>query len=154
MLTSSLHNIKISDTNCLLSVFHFLLIENVIAINVDTNRTNTMSWRPSIEDVQYAYNERSTLFFRLSTSWEDDKYFFLARLHSSLYQKKISKGFYLFDVGKIISVKSGISNKCATIEVDYDENGEICKVDIRLNDYVSDEVKIPKKCYQWRLLEL
>jgi hypothetical protein len=51
-------------------------------------------------------------------------------------------------------VESDISNKCATIELDYDENGGICKVDIRLNDYVSDEVKIPKKCYQWRLLEL
>jgi hypothetical protein len=43
LLTSSLHNIKISDTNCLLSVFHYLLIENVIAINVDTIGTNTMS---------------------------------------------------------------------------------------------------------------
>jgi hypothetical protein len=51
-------------------------------------------------------------------------------------------------------VESGISNKCATIKVDYDENSGICKVDIRLNDYVLDEVKIPKKCYQWRLLEL
>ncbi len=154
LLTSSFHNIKISDTNCSLSVFHFLLIENVIAINVDTNRTNTMSWRPSIEDVQYVYNEYITFFFRLSTSWEDDKYFFLAQLHSSLYQKKNPKGFFLFDIGKIISVESGISNKCATIKVDYNENGGIRKVDIRLNDYVSDEVKIQKKCYQWRLLEL
>jgi hypothetical protein len=51
-------------------------------------------------------------------------------------------------------VESGISNKCATIEVDYDENGGICKVDICLNDYVSDKVKISNKCYQWRLLEL
>ncbi len=51
-------------------------------------------------------------------------------------------------------MESGISNKCATIEVDYNENGRICKVDLRLNDYVSDEVKIPKKCYQWRILEL
>ncbi len=149
-----MHNTKISDTNCLLSVFHFLLIENIIAINVDTNRTNTVSWRPSIEDVQYAYNERSTFFFRLSTSWEDDKYFFLAWLHSSLYHKKNPKFFFLFDVGKIISVESGISNKCATIEVDCNKNGGICKVDVRLNDYVSDEVKIPKICYQWRLLEL
>ncbi len=149
-----MHNINISDTNCLLSVFHFLLIENIIAINVDTNRTNTMSWRPSFEDVQYGYNERSTLFFRLSTSWEDDKYFFLAQLHSSLYQKKIPKGFFLFNAVKIISVESGISNKCATIEVDYNENSGICKVDVRLNDYVLDEVKIPKKCYQWKLLEL
>jgi hypothetical protein len=35
--------------------------------------------------------------------------------------KKIPKGFFLFDVGKIISMESGISNKCATIKVDYDE---------------------------------
>ena len=143
-----MHNIKISDTNCLLSVFHFLLIENGIAINVDNNRTNTMSWRPRIEDVQYAYNECSTFFFKLSTCWEDDKYFFSVQLHSSLYQKKILKRFFLFDVGKIISVESGISNKCATIEVDYNENGGICKVDICLYDYVSDKVKISKKCYQ------
>jgi len=68
-------------------------------------------------------------------------------------KKRFPKGFF-FNIGKIISVESGISNKCATIEVDYDENGEICKVDICLNDYVLDEVKIPKKCYQWRLLEL
>jgi hypothetical protein len=75
------------------------------------------------------------------------------QLHSSLYQIKKPKGFFLFDAGKIISVESGISNKCATIEVDYNENGGICKVDIHLNDYASDKVKIPKKCYQWRLLE-
>ncbi len=131
-----------SDTKCLLSVFHFLLIENNIAINVDTNRTNTMSWRPNIEDVQYAYNECSTLFFRLSTCWEDDKYFSPAQLHNSLYHKRIPKRFFLFDVRKIISVESGTSNKCATIKVDYDENGGICKVDICLNDYVSDKVKI------------
>jgi hypothetical protein len=76
------------------------------------------------------------------------------RLNSSLYQKKIPKRFFLFDVGKIISVESGISKKCATIEVDYDENGGIYKIDICLNDYVLDKVKISKKCYQWRLLEL
>jgi hypothetical protein len=69
-------------------------------------------------------------------------------------KKKIPKGFFLFDVGKIISMESGISNKSATIELDYDENSGICKVEICLNDYVSDEVKISKKCYQWRLLEL
>jgi hypothetical protein len=54
---------------------------------------------------------------------------------------------FLFDIGKIISVESGISNKCAKIEVDYDENGGICNVYVCLNDYVLDEVKIPKKCY-------
>ena len=69
-------------------------------------------------------------------------------------KKKIQKVFFLFNVGKIISVESGISNKCATIKVDYNENGRICKDDIHLNDYVSDKVKIPKKCCQWRLLEL
>jgi hypothetical protein len=60
----------------------------------------------------------------------------------------------LFDFGKIISVESGIFNKCATIKVDYDENGGFCKIDICLNDYVSDKVKNSNKCYQWRLLEL
>ena len=33
-------------------------------------------------------------------------------------KKKIPKGFFMFNVGKIISVESGISNKCAIIEVD------------------------------------
>jgi hypothetical protein len=51
-------------------------------------------------------------------------------------------------------VESGISNKCETIEVDYNEIGGICKVDTCLNDYVSDKVKISKKCYQWRPPEL
>jgi hypothetical protein len=60
----------------------------------------------------------------------------------------------LFDVGKIISVESGISNKCATIEVDYNENKGIGKVHICLNDYVLDKVKISNKCSQWRFLEL
>jgi hypothetical protein len=69
-------------------------------------------------------------------------------------KKKIPNRYFLFNVGKIISVESGISNKCATIEVDYNENGGISKVDICLNDYVLDKVKISKKCYQWRLLEL
>jgi hypothetical protein len=69
-------------------------------------------------------------------------------------KKNDSLMFFLFDVRKIISVESGISNKCATIEVDYGENGGICKVDICLNDYVSDKVKISKKCSQWKLLEL
>jgi hypothetical protein len=59
----------------------------------------------------------------------------------------------LFNVGKIISVESGISNKCATIKVDYDENGGVSKVDICLNDYVLDKGNISNKCYQQRLLE-
>jgi hypothetical protein len=54
----------------------------------------------------------------------------------------------------ITSVESGISNKCATFEVDYNGNGGICKVEICLNYYVSDKVKISNKCYQWRLIEL
>ncbi len=153
MLTSLLHNINMSDTNCLLSVFHFLLIKNNIAMNVDTNRTNTTSWRPSIEDVQYAYNECSTFFFRLSTCWEDDKYFFSAQLRSNLHQKRFPEDF-LFNVGKIISVESGILNKCATIKADYDENGGICKFNIYLNEYVLDKVEISNKCYHWMPLEL
>jgi hypothetical protein len=51
-------------------------------------------------------------------------------------------------------VESGISNKCATIEVDYDENSGICNVYVCLNDYVLDEEKISKKCYQWRVFEI
>ncbi len=74
--------------------------------------------------------------------------------YTVVFTKKNPKRFFLFNVRKIISVESGISNKCATIKVDCNENGRICKVDIRLNDYVSDKVKIPKKCHQWRLLEL
>jgi hypothetical protein len=69
-------------------------------------------------------------------------------------KKKSLKVFLLFNVGKIISVESGISNKCATIKVDYNENGRICKDNTCMNDYVSDKVKNLNKCYQWRLLEL
>jgi hypothetical protein len=76
------------------------------------------------------------------------------RDYTADFTKKNLKRFFPFNVGKIISVESGISNKCATIKVDYDENGGIYKVYICLNDYVSDEENIPKKCYQWRLLEI
>jgi hypothetical protein len=79
---------------------------------------------------------------------------FLWHDYTVVFTKKNPKMFFLFNVGKIISVESGISNKGATIKVDYSEDGGICKVDIRLNDYVLDEVKILKKRYQWRLLEL
>jgi hypothetical protein len=74
--------------------------------------------------------------------------------YTAVVTKKNPKRFFLFDVGKIISVESGISNKCATIKVDYNENDRIFKVYICLNSYVSNKVKIPKKCYQWRLLEI
>jgi hypothetical protein len=60
----------------------------------------------------------------------------------------------LFNVRKIISVEYGISNKCATIKEDYDENGRICKIDICLNEYVWDKATNSNKCYQWRLLDL
>ncbi len=50
--------------------------------------------------------------------------------------KRFPKGFFLFDVGKIISVESGVSNNHATIEVDYNEKDGIRKVNICLNDYV------------------
>jgi hypothetical protein len=90
-----------SDRYCLLSVFHFLLIKNDIAIDADTNRTNTMSQRPSIEDVQYVYNEPSTFFFRLSACWEDDKDFLSAQLYSSLYQKKSQNVFFCLMLGRL-----------------------------------------------------
>jgi hypothetical protein len=34
----------------------------------------------------------------------------------------------LFDVGKIVSMEPGVSNKSATIEIDYIENDGKCKV--------------------------
>jgi hypothetical protein len=34
-------------------------------------------------------------------------------------RKDFTRGFNLFDVGKIVSVEPGIPNKSATIEVDY-----------------------------------
>ncbi len=52
-------------------------------------------------------------------------------------------------------MESGISNKSATIGVDYDENGGNYKVDICLNDYVLDKVKKFKEmlpmggCQNW-----
>jgi hypothetical protein len=49
------------------------------------------------------------------------------RDYTAVFTKKNPKRFFLFNVEKIISVESGISNKYATIEVDYDENGGICK---------------------------
>ncbi len=60
-------------------------------------------------------------------------------------RKDFPIGFYLFNVGKIVSVEPGISNKSAIIEVDYGENDGICKVDLCLNDYVTDKVKIQIK---------
>jgi hypothetical protein len=72
---------------------------------------------------------------------------------TEIFTKKGFQNGFLFNVGKIISVESGKSNKCATIDVDYGENGVICKVDICFNDYVTDKVKTSNKCYQWRLLE-
>jgi hypothetical protein len=68
--------------------------------------------------------------------------------YTVVFTKKDSLKVFLFNVGKIISVKSGISKKCATIKVDYNENSGICKVNICLNDHVSDKVKNSNKCYQ------
>ncbi len=59
----------------------------------------------------------------------------------------------MFDVGKIVSMEPGISNKSATIEVDFGENDRKCKVKLCLNDYVMDKVKVSNKRSQWRLLE-
>jgi hypothetical protein len=52
-------------------------------------------------------------------------------------RKDFPRGFNLCDVGKIVSVEPGISNKSATIEVDYSENNEKCKVKLCLDDYVT-----------------
>ncbi len=59
----------------------------------------------------------------------------------------------MFDIGKIISVESSISDENATIEVDYGENGGTCKVNLLMSDYVLDTVTISNKSSQRRLLE-
>jgi hypothetical protein len=48
-------------------------------------------------------------------------------------------------VGKIVSVEPGISNISATIEVDYGKNDRKCKVELCLNDYATDKVKVSNK---------
>ncbi len=70
-----------------------------------------------------------------------------------LTRKDFPRVFILFDVGKIVSVEPGISNKSATIELDYGANDGKCKVESCLNDYVMDKVKVSNKSSQWRLLE-
>lgn len=69
-------------------------------------------------------------------------------------KKEFPKGFFLFDVGKVTSIESCISDKCARINVDFKENGGVCTVDICLDNYATDEVKYPTFGSQWRLLEL
>jgi hypothetical protein len=56
-------------------------------------------------------------------------------------------------MGKIVSMEPCISNKSATMEVDYGENDGKCKVKLCLNDYVMNKVKVSNKNSQWRLLE-
>ena len=76
------------------------------------------------------------------------------RKYNSIFTKrKFPGGFFLFDIGKIISVESSISEESATIKVDYGENGRICDVNLWLSDYALDTITISKKCSQWRLLE-
>jgi hypothetical protein len=50
-------------------------------------------------------------------------------------------------------VEPGISNKSATIEVEYNENYGKCKGKLYLNDYVMDIEKVSNKSSQRRLLE-
>ncbi len=68
-------------------------------------------------------------------------------------RKDFPRGFNLLNVGKIVSMEPGISNKSATIEVDYGENDGKCKIKLCLNDYVMDKVKVSNKSSQWRILE-
>ncbi len=56
-------------------------------------------------------------------------------------------------MGKIDSVEPGISNKSATIEVEYSENDEKCKGKLCLNVCVVDKEKVSNKSSQRRLLE-
>ncbi len=51
-------------------------------------------------------------------------------------RKDFPRGFNLFNVGKIVSMEPGISNKSATIEVDYGENDGKCKVALGLLAYL------------------
>jgi hypothetical protein len=55
--------------------------------------------------------------------------------YTAIYTRKdFPRGFNLFNVGKIVFVEPGISNKSASIEVDYGENDGKCKVELCLND--------------------
>ncbi len=74
-------------------------------------------------------------------------------IQCNLHQERIPWRVFLFDIGKIISVESSISDESAIIEVDYGEYGGICKVDLLMSDYVSDMVTISDKSSQLRLLE-
>jgi hypothetical protein len=60
-------------------------------------------------------------------------------------RKDFPRGFNLFNMGKIVSVEPGISNKSATIEVDYGENDGKCKVKLCLSDYDTDKVRVSNK---------
>ncbi len=67
------------------------------------------------------------------------------RTYNSIFTKRKSPGgFFLFDIGKIISVESSISEENGTIKVDYGENGGICNVNLWLSDYASDTITISK----------
>jgi hypothetical protein len=68
-------------------------------------------------------------------------------------RKDFPRGFNLFNVGKIVSMEPGTSNKSATIEVDYGANDGKCKFKLCLKDYVTYKVKVSNKSSQWRLLE-
>ncbi len=78
---------------------------------------------------------------------------FFKRDYTVIFTRKdFPRGSNLFDVGNIVSMEPGISNKSATIEVDYSENDGKCKVELCLNDNVTDKVKVSNKSSQWRLL--
>jgi hypothetical protein len=62
-------------------------------------------------------------------------------------------GVYLFDIGKIQSVKP--DTKCddgerAIVKVKYDK--DVYPVTLHLNEYASDKVKVAERQHQWRLL--
>jgi hypothetical protein len=71
---------------------------------------------------------------------------FFKRNYTLIFTRKdFPRGFNLFNVGKIVSGEPGISNKSATIKVDYGENDGKCKVELCLNGYVADKVKFQIK---------
>lgn len=77
------------------------------------------------------------------------------RKYNSIFTKKeFPGGFFLFDIGKIVSIESGKSDEgAATINVDYGKNGRISNVYLSLSDYAPDTITISKKSLEWRLLK-
>jgi hypothetical protein len=77
-----------------------------------------------------------------------------ARDYDSNFTKKLFPGgVYMFDIGKIRSVKPDSKpDGLHELEVVYDGYSGATQVKLHLNDYASDSVTIPEKQHTWRLL--